>query len=212
MFNCNVIRGGSPEMFNAILFPEAPAQAQEWIREQFNNAGSHLTEMGRHFMSSAAALYQRLHDPMITKMARRAVRGLAGLGHANTIVALRTPEEIQAAKPVMQRYIMALPELRRLYHAQRCDGFSDSYVDHQPGKIGEAHYDWRRVMNGMVVDTVDTDGNDSWKVVMYPDDLEPGDRELEVDEQGAILTTWDAARIAIEKKIDISDIFNGKLE
>ena len=199
-------------MFNAILFPEAPPETKEWIREQFNSAGSHLTEMGRHFMASAADLYQRLHDPLITKMARRAVRGMAGLGHANMIRPLLTVSDIQAAKPVMQRYIMALPELRRLYTQQRCDGYSDSYVDHQPGKIGDAHYDYCRVMNGMVQEFKDAEGNDTWKVVMYPDDLEEGDRELEMDEQCIIANVWDIAREALLRKIDPSDVFNGKLD
>ena len=208
----NVIRGGSPQMFNALLFPEAPPETKEWIREQFNNASSHLTEMGRNFMEGAADLYRRLNDPMIAKMARRAVRGFAGLGHPNMIAKLTTITEIQAAKPVMQRYIMALPELRRLYHQQRCDGYSDSYVDHQPGKVGDAHYDYCRVMNGIIQEYQDEAGNDTWKVVMYPDDLEEGDRELDLDEQSAILTCWEIAREALRQKIDPSDVFNGKLE
>jgi len=208
----NVVRGTTPQLFNAILFPEASPETKQWIHDQFHRDTSMLTDLGRSFMDSASALYKKLNDPMLNRMARSIVRNLSGITHANSIQPLMTIAAVQGAKPVMQRYIMAMPEIRRLYHKQLCDGYSDSYVDHEPNAVGEAHYDYRRVMNGMVIDLKRDDGTVTWCSVMYPDDLEEGDRELDIDEQSAILLSWDVAKAAIARKIDPTDVFNGKLE
>ena len=48
---------------------------------------------------------------------------------------------------------MAQPDIRSLYHKGHCDGYSDTYVDMEPGLVGEQHYDYRRVMDGVVEET-----------------------------------------------------------
>lgn len=208
----NVVQGGTPALFNAMLFPEATPETKQWLYDQFHRDKSMLTDMGRQFMETAGALYKRLNDPSIGRMARSLVRNLSGIAHPNTILPITTLSECQGAKPVMQRYIMAEPSLRRLYHRQLCDGYSDSYVDHDPGVIGVDHYDYRRVMNGVVEDVMKPDGTWTWCATMYPDELAEGDRELEVDETFIILAAWDTIKLAMYDKKDPTDIFNGDLE
>ena len=208
----NVVQGGSPALFNAMLFPETTPETKQWLYDQFHRDKSMLTDMGRQFMETAGALYKRLNDPSLGRMARSLVRNLTGIAHPNMILPIDTLSDCQGAKPVMQRYVMALPELRRLYHRQLCDGYSDSYIDHDPGMIGVDHYDYRRVMNGVVVDVKKEDGTETWAAFMYPDELVEGDRELEVDEQFIVLNAWETARLALHDKKDPTDIFNGDLE
>ena len=208
-----VIEAGSPQLFNAVIFPEAAIETQQWIYDQFNRDTGMLTDMGRQFMQRATDVYKQLNDPSITKMARRVVRGMNGLLSPNTIVDIRTIEDCQNAKPIMQRYLMANPSIRKLYHNQQCDGYSDSYVDLEPGKIGEDHYDYRRVMHGVVTYGTDADGNTdpNWVAKMYAEDLEPGDRALDMEEQFAVLVAWDVLEMAIALKRDATDVFNGDL-
>ena len=208
----NVLRGGDPMLFNRMLFPEATPETQQWLHSQFHRDNTMLTDMGRQFMHKATALYQQLNDGSLMQRARSVVRGVKGLLHPNAIVAIESIADLQCAKPVMQRYIMANPTIRKLYHRQLCDGYSDSYVDHEPGVVGEAHYDYRRVMNSVVVEYLTPEGQDTWKSVMYPDDLVEGDRELEADERFLILRSWDLVKEAIGLKRDPTDIFNGELE
>ncbi len=85
-----------------------------------------------------------------------------------------------------------------MYHEQRCDGYSESYVDRFPGQVGENHYDYRRVMHGMVQDDQEHD----WKSTFYLDELFEGDRELNFDEQVDILNTWDVVRSYLSKGQD----------
>lgn len=208
----NVVKASDPGIFNRLLFPEAPPEAHQWIKEQFHRDTSMLTDIGRSFVQKANVLYDKLMDPSLMRRARQMVRGVKGIFHPNTILPVSTVSEVQAAKPVMQRYVMACPSIRKLYHQQLCDGYSDSYIDHAPTDIGSEHYDYRRVMNGAVETYKKENGDESWRVTMYPDDLFEGDRELDTDEKFAIRGAWDLVKLAIGLKKDPTDIFNGDLE
>lgn len=208
----NVMSGGSPDLFNAMLFPEATPETQHWLSQQFNRETSMLTDLGRSFMNQATSWFQQLYDPNLMRKARAMVRNIGGVMHPNTIMPIDDLSGLRMARPVMIRYLMSQPELRDLYHRQLCDGYSDTYVDLDPGEVKQDDYNWRRVMNGVVQDITDKDGNPSWMVQMFPDELRPGDRELDHDEQAMILDAWDVIERAIREKEDPSDIFCGKLE
>lgn len=208
----NVIEGGSPELFNAMLFPEATPETKLWLEEQWTRDTGMLTDLGRKFANTAVEYWQKIYDPTLQRRVRSVVRNVGGMFHPNRIICLEDIKSVQMAKPVMQRYIMSMPEIRRLYHDQLCDGFSDSYIDHEPGLVGDRHYDYRRVMNGVLVETLDSENNPGWKSTVWYEDLAEGDRELERDEQFAILGSWELVRLAMGLKIDPTDVFGGKLE
>jgi hypothetical protein len=62
----------------------------------------------------------------------------------------------------------------------------DTYVDVEPGLVGEEHYDYRRVMDGVMQDTEDG----GWYAKIYVEDLKEGDRDLSHGEKVDILQTW----------------------
>lgn len=208
----NVIRGSSPRMFNAMLFPTATPETQDWLNEQWTRDTSMLTDIGRQFMDTASEYWKKIYDPSLQRRIRSMARSVSGMVHPNQIINLDTIEAIQRAKPIMQRYIMTEPAYRALYHKQLCDGYSDNYVDPEPGLIGRKQYDWRRVMNDIVEEHIHEDGTVGWSSTHYYEDLLPEDRELEKDEQFTILNAHALVRAAIGRKIDPCDIFNGKLE
>ncbi len=208
----NVVSGGSPALFNAMLFPENPPETQQWLHEQWNRTSGMLTDMGRAFAEKAEETWKRVYDPFLMQKVRAITRKVNTLTHPNRITNLNTLEAVREAKPVMARYIMAMPEIRKLYHKQLCDGYSDIYVDSEPGLVGENHYDYRRVMNSIVTETKDKHGEETWKATKYIEDLVEGDRELDFDEQVIVLDTWDIVKAAIIAKADPTDIFGGKLE
>ena len=92
----------------------------------------------------------------------------------------------------MQRYLMAEPTTRQMYIDQRCDGYSDTYVDVDPGTIGPAHYDYRRATDGLLMDspTPDANGDYGWTAVTYMEELLPDDVELTLSEQVDIQYSW----------------------
>ena len=55
-------------------------------------------------------------------------------------------------------------------------------------------------MNGVVEEFVDEDGEDSWRVTSWCEDLLPDDRELDIVEQNDILNTWEAVEAILKRK------------
>lgn len=206
MFQVNVIDGDSA-VFDAVVFGEKHQGTINYLRNQFTGFGEHLSAAGQAFVQGAQAIFEQFNNSEAMRAARRAVQKVKGVFMLDEVRTLWDLVEIQNAGLKMQRWIMAEPTVRELYHAQGCDGYSESYVDMNPGCIGEAHYDYRRVMNGIVQDTAE-----EWQATFYMDDLHEGDRELTLDEQVDILNTWDVVRHMLKHgKEDPTSPFGGSL-
>lgn len=209
MIAINVLPPSNPMVTTMLNFPEISQQSYQWVSNQLQSGMQSLNQIGQQFLTAAVDTYKHLADGSLTMAARRVARHLSMLAHPNMIVELQDIDSIRRAQPIMQRYIMAQPDIRSIYHRQLCDGYSDTYVDTQPGLIGDDHYDYRRVMNGIL--QPDPEVKDGWRITEYFDDLLPGDRELEADEQFSILNVWDRVQDAISRKLDPTDIFGGDL-
>lgn len=208
----NVVEGSTPAVFTAMIFPSFTPETSTWLQEQWSRGTEMLTESGRMFLDSAKAYWDSVYDPYVMQRARAMVRAVNGALHPNMIIEVKDIDGLRKAQPVMQRYLMAEPTIRGLYHQQLCDGYSDSYFDRHPGEVGVNHYDYRRVMTGAVSFVENDDGEQGWTATMYIDDLEEGDRELEADEKFIIRGAWDLIRDAIRDRQDPTDLFKGTLE
>jgi hypothetical protein len=163
----------------------------QYMQQKFETLSTNLSEMGRAFMADARQKWDSLMGSEAMRRARAVKRKLEGaLFMRDEVVPMYDLPQLQSAPPVMQRWIMACPEVRDFYHAQRIDGYSTSYVDPFPGQTRDDDYNYRRVMTGVVVD----DGDGGWKSRTYLDDLEEGDLPLGLDQKADILHTWDAVR------------------
>lgn len=207
----NVIEAGV-DSYDYLIYPEQNPINQTYIQNQLNNFSSTLTDVGMKFVEASRAIYEKINDSTAIRTARAAVRMAKGMFHPNMIVPLESIDDIRAAQPMMQRYIMADPTIRALYHNQQCDGYSDTYVDLEPGRIADNHYDYRRVMDAMVFDAEDADGDYEWRSKNYYEELAPGDRELTFQEKNDILTTWSVMDMFIEAGKDPSNIFESDVD
>lgn len=198
---------GPVESFDMLLYPEQAAQNQWYLQNQLTQLNASLSTVGQKFMQGATELYNRIHDSELVRRAKAAIRTAQSSFHPNQIRCLESLEEIQAANVVMQRWVMAQPDLRAMYQRHLVEGYSDTYVDIQPGAIAENHYDYRRVMNGVI-----RDEDDGWVSTQYLEDLLKGDRELDFDEQVDILKTWQIIEMyAKARKQDPSNPFGGDM-
>lgn len=201
-----VINAEDPNAFDYLCFPDSNPVNIDYIRNQLNTFSNCLTDTGRQFIEQSKAIYSKIADSNSLRMAKAAIRGAANMFHPNTIIGLQTLDGIRNAQPVMQRYIMAEPTIRKIYSEQRCDGYSDSYVDYHPNRIKDTHYDYRRVMDGVVEFT-----EEGWKCSNYYEELLEGDKELCISEQVNVLKTWDIVQAFTQHLIDPTDINEGKI-
>lgn len=187
------IQGGA-DAFNALAFGQVHPNTSSFIDNVMSRPMQVTSEIGRSFMEMAHQTYDRVRNSDTARIMAAVRRQFSTRWDEDVIKSLQTLDGIQAPPMVMKRWIMASPDIRELYHNQACDGYSGDYVDAQPGKIGEEHYDYRRVMDGIV-----QENEDGWFFDEYIEDTIEGDRELTAEDQSAILVTWDAAKTMLTK-------------
>lgn len=204
----NVITGVGNNAFDTLSYPTQNPANLQFIQTNLQNFSQTLNDVGRNFMESARQVYDQINNSEAAHLARVAIRAARGMFSSNHIAPLMTLDELQAAQPTMQRWIMADVTIRELFQKQRCSGYADTYVDVHPGEIGESHYDWRRVMDGVGV-IPDDDQPSYFK--FYMDELLEGDRTLQACEKNDILDTWDVVKLFVAGGEDPTDPFGGKL-
>lgn len=202
---------GSPEVFNMLLFPDQNPMNTTFFQQQFQTLSNNVKSAGQEFLMGAKNMYDRINNSEAVRTAKAMIRQAGAFFNPDMIRPLYTLSDIQTAPIVMQRWIMAEPTVRDLYHQQRLDGYADTYVDVEPGQTRQYHYDYRRVMDGVVVDGTDQDDFD-FQVCHYPEELKEGDRNLEPGEQVDILNIWEIARYYAEAaKEDPTNPFGGTM-
>jgi len=194
------------DVFDALVYPEQHSGVQQYIQAQFQQVGHNLNSAAAQYIESARLLSEQFYDSAAAMAARAAVRMIGHIVNPNVVQHLRTLEDLQCAAPVMQRYIMADPYIRQKYLEQLCSGYDGQYMNADGSDVGEQHYDWRRVHQGIA--EVDEKG---WQCVQYFEDLRDGDRELAIDEQVDIIGTMELARLFAQAGEDPTDPFGGNI-
>jgi len=208
-----IIEGGALT-FNSLAYGTPHPGTMNFLSQQFENASTVLTTAGARFMEGARDLYERISGSDAMRALRVAGRAVRSMWQLDEVRVLNTMDELQTAPLTMQRWVMAEPTIRREYHQQRIDGYSDTYIDAFPKDVGEEHYDYRRVMDGMVVvdEVPDDEGEYGWQATTYFDELLPDDNELLLEEKMDILDTWAAAKAALKaRKLDPTSRYGASL-
>lgn len=205
-----IVYGGDDAFTATISGIQNPVNRQ-YFEQQIENAraviGNTFGEFGQRFVQGAKDLYERYNGERALEIARASLNQVRGIFQADVVRNVHSLTDFQIATPVMQRWIMANPMVRDLYHAQRCDGYSDSYVDNAPGVKGEQHSDYRQAMNGMAQFT---DEGDSY--YHHYADLMPFGEELPVDDQFRITNTWhELEQLLFKGMKDPTSVWNNNL-
>jgi hypothetical protein len=198
--------GGADE-FNALVYGQKHPGTIQFLENQVSNFSNTLTEAGKSFFSNMRNVYEQFNGENAMRLAKAAVRKAGSLFQRDEIRDIWELGEMQQAPLTMQRFIMANPKARERFHNQLLDGYSDTYVDIYPDKIGTNHYDFRRATTGMVMDDEEND----WVCRTFVDDLVEGDRELSFTEKKEIANTWDAVEFLLDGLYDPTSTFNSKL-
>ena len=139
------------------------------------------------FIQTSNQIFDSVYSARALELTRAAINKAGALFDADIIKQLHTLSEFQVAKPTMARFIMANPMVRERFIDGRCEGYGESYFDYQPGIVGENHYDYRQVMDGVVQQCPDT-GDAFYK--WYCEELREGDEQLSAGQKLDILKSW----------------------
>ena len=185
-----VVQGGGEHFAAAINGMPNPMDAQ-YFQQQFEAArqyiGNRTDEIARGFYEGTQRLYEQFNNTVVMRRVKNTLNQIKGIFQDDIIRTISTISDFQIATPVMQRWIMAQPLVRAAYNDQSIDGYSETYIDNEPGFKGrpEARYDYRRVMDGII----QTDENGHF-FEEYPDLLLHPSDELDPYDKFRILETW----------------------
>ena len=190
-----IVSGGAAA-WDAIAYGQQNPNNLQYFKNQLQSIGQTLNEQAKDFYKDIHDIYDRFTNSDAMRLMRTAMKSAASLFNDNIIRSLTDIDQFQNASYQMQRWVMANPVIRKMYHDQQCKGYIDTYTDNEPDKIADNHYDYRRVMQNVVV--CDEDEGEYFKT--YLEDLLPGDRELTIDEQSDIFITWENLQAMIKAK------------
>lgn len=200
------IEGGSMT-FDALTYGGPHPGTLNFLQQQFENITPTLQHAGQQFVQQAQSWFEQLNGSAALRAMKSAGRAIKSLWQLDEVRPLTELAQLQFASPTMQRWVMAEPTIRKLYHQGAVDGYSDTYVDAYPKDIGETHYDYRRVMDGIVV-VNDEDHPHEWTATTYIDEMYEDEQPLTLEEQMDILDTWDFMRAHLKhSKEDPTSIY-----
>lgn len=191
-----VVAGGD-DAFNAMIYPDQLDVNRNYFMNNIQQLSTLVTNTASDFYQKTQQLFEQVNSSEAMRVAKNALKAVNSLFTRDVVMELIDIEKMQLAKPVMQRFIMANPEILTRYREGTIDGYSDSYVDVNKGDIGRTHYDYRRVMDGVLLET-----EDSYQVNYYPDELRENEIVITHDDKVSIMNTWENLLAFIEQGLD----------
>lgn len=180
---------GTRDMEMAMTFGVPHYGTASYLAERISSFGQTLQNVPQVVQAMYGDLKKSFNAFFSSEAIANARKVLGSIDHGNAVAyigALLTLEAVQKASLANQRWVMAHPTLRDMYHHQQIDGYSDTYVDVDPGMIGDRHYDYRRAIDGLTIEQPDGE----FLCTIYGDELKEGDFDLTINEQVRIQDTW----------------------
>lgn len=205
---------GDDSTFSALAFGVPHPGTISYLAERFEQASSSLMQMGNGLLEYSQQVFDRFNSDDAIRLAQAALRKVQTAWQQDMVYSMNNIADFQHAQPIMIRWLMANPEVRDLYHGNRLDGYSHFYTDAQPTEVGFGHYDYHRVMDGMVVvNETPGNGEPDWYADTFYDELLPDDGDLTLEDQSMILESWRAMNDYIRLgKDDPTSKFNAEME
>lgn len=164
-----------------------------WIQDRTQALMSTVSATTAGWFNKARTFYQTITETDAVQALRNLTAKADLSWKGNNVHLCTSIEQIQASNPVLQRYLMAEPNLRQLFLNQSCEGFAGVYNNVHGNAIGVNHYDYRRVTDGMLMVTESqVEWNDFYENI--PDN----DKELELYEKADMIRNWNLVNIALD--------------
>ena len=195
--------------YRAMAYNSAPSRIMEEIRTTTGQAASRLSSSARERYDHIKSITQTFDFDSAKRRIKAAMRRTNNLWVSDMIQPLETVEQFQHAPARMLKYIMSEPETRERFYKNRCDGYSDRYVDPYPNRIADDDPIYRQTMNNMWQE--DEEGN-LFATNYWADEEVDMLEDLPFEDKVSILTSWDRLKCIMAKmEDDPTSPYNAKL-
>lgn len=166
---------------------------QSWLGERSDALRATISGAAASFFQQASTLYTMISTSDAVQALRNLTVKADNAWQSNAIVELCNIEQLQTAGPVMQRWIMAEPSIRKMYLNGEVSGYAETYENLHGNGLAAQHYDWRQVMSGIATIT-----DDHFSYTTYVEDTGE-DNPLSLYEKVDILRTWQQVQTALSE-------------
>lgn len=157
----------------------------QWVNERATALRSTISSTASSFFDQARTVHQMISSSDAVQALRNLTAKVTDLWSSNQIGRMGSLEALQTANPINQRWIMANTNVREMYLANSIEGYHGSYVNLHGLGVDDEHYDFRRVMDGLITPTVNRT-----EVKQYHEILKEGDVHLSLHEKVDIINNW----------------------
>lgn len=151
------------------------------------------TALGREIYERSKAVFHAVNSAEANSIAEAVLSQVDSMRGLDIIERFWTVEQLQLAKPIMQGWIMTHPFIRQAWYDGKTEGYSDTYVDDQPGAVGHEHFAYQQLMNGVHV----PHETQAFQYSLYYDRDVSKDTQLTMRNLSDIIETQEAAVRAI---------------
>lgn len=182
-------------LFGKGLFGTLSQNTVNYLQNQIASAASAGTELGKRIYERSMAVFNEINSDAAVMAAEAVFSQVESMMGQDIIEPLITIPQLQAAAPVMQGLIMTSPLLRQAWYDGKIEGYSDTYVDPEPGLIGHEQEAYRRVMNGVLIEHPEV----SYEYNLYFDRASSRDDTYTLRQLAAIRDSQEAAEDAYRR-------------
>lgn len=182
-------------LFGKGLFGTLSHNTVNYLQNQIQSLAATGTEYAQKIYNRSMEIFNEINSDAAVMAAEAVLTQVESLMGQDMIEPLLTLEHLQAARPIMQGHIMTHPRLRQMWYDGKIEGYSDTYVDPEPGKIGHEMQAFRDLMNGVL----QPHETQSYQYNLYFDRSDNPDDFLSIRKLAAIVDSQDAALDEIEK-------------
>lgn len=189
-----VLQGGDAT-FNALVYPPPDNNLLNYLQQNVEHARIAMTGVSDQFVNMASSMYEKFNSSQVINAGKALLFGTESHLNHNVVYPV-SYGHLGQANMVMQRYIIAQPDVNAMYQQQTCEGFQETYMDFEPDNEGTERMDYRNVMNGVL----QHDENGDAFIMHYIDsnEYEP----LDTLDKFSVLQTWDSVAYSIAMGID----------
>lgn len=194
--------------FHKGMFGTLSNASVNYLQTQLQSLSQLGGAYGKSLYQNALQAFEAINGNAAVHAAKAILSQTADMVSADVIRPLWTLDELQAAKPVMQQWIMTSPLLRKAWQDGRIEGYSDTYVDPEPGVAAENMMAYKKLWDGVFVPHKEQ----AWQYTDHGLEFTDNHNSMDIRDVANILQTqWRAESIYEEGEDDPTSQYGAKL-
>lgn len=190
-----LVSAPTASLFGKGLFGTLSQNTVNYLQGQIQSLATAGSEYGQKIYERSVAVFDAINSDAAVLAAEAVLTQIESMMGQDMIESLTTISQLQAAQSQMQGWLMTSPVLRQAWYDGKIEGYSDTYVDPEPGRIGHEQQAYRHLMNGVFIPHEEA----SYQYNLYFDRVSESDQMLTLRQVAAIVESQEAAERALEE-------------